>query len=282
MQQYELGQFLRQRYDGYLAAKYSPTELYVTSSDMDRTIMSLESNLAGLFPPVNPWNPSIEWQPIPLRTIPWNEDKFLHNNVRCPKYYELRSDFYAFSEEVRRMNEEHKDFINYCAQHSGLDITTVKGLYPLLDILYAQASHNYTLPTWAQGSTLSKLLEIDAIVNTWPTYTDEMKRLWGGPFLHHLLKNMQAIAGNLGSSPDESVHSLSKGTRRKMLMYSAHDSTLERIMNTMGVFQPHCPPYASALIIELHQDLNKDYYIEVYSIPELKASQSAPINLTDP
>lgn len=76
MQQFELGQFIRHRYDGYLEKKYSPKELYVTSSDMDRTIMSLESNLAGLFPPVvNPWNPEIDWQPIPLRTIPKKDDK---------------------------------------------------------------------------------------------------------------------------------------------------------------------------------------------------------------
>lgn len=92
MQQYELGRYLRHRYDGYLGKKYNQKELYVTSSDMDRTIMSLESNLAGLFPPVNHWNPKIEWQPIPLRTIPWKDDKvtrydflkFFFHNLSIP------------------------------------------------------------------------------------------------------------------------------------------------------------------------------------------------------
>lgn len=141
-QQYELGQFLRRRYEGYISSKYSPSELYVTSSDMDRTIMSLESNLAGLYPPTRPWNPEIEWQPIPLRTLPWKEDKYIHNNVRCPKYYELRSDFYFSSVEVKTFNRQNQEFIQFCAENSGLEITTVKGLYPLLDILYAQVRYN--------------------------------------------------------------------------------------------------------------------------------------------
>lgn len=90
-----------------------------------------------------------------------------------------------------------------------------------------------------------------------------MKRLWGGPLLNLLIKNMQAIAGHLGSNPGD-AHSISHGVNRKMLMYSAHDSTLARIMNTMGVFEPHMPNYAAALLVELHQDIEtREYYVEV-------------------
>lgn len=98
-----------------------------------------------------------------------------------------------------------------------------------------------------------------------------MKRLWGGPLLNLLIKNMQAIAVPLGgsSNPDD-AHSVSHGVNRKMLMYSAHDSTLARIMNTMGVFDPHCPPYAAALFVELHQHVDtKEYFVEVIK-PEKK------------
>lgn len=59
--------------------------------------------------------------------------------------HELRANFYYWSEVVRKANKEHKDFIRYCAEHSGLEITTVKGLYPLLDILYAQVSVPFML-----------------------------------------------------------------------------------------------------------------------------------------
>jgi len=77
-QQLELGRFLRRRYDGFIGPSYSPTEIFVMSSDMDRTIMSAQMNLAGLFEPQNlnqNCNSSIEWTPVPIRTIPSKSDK---------------------------------------------------------------------------------------------------------------------------------------------------------------------------------------------------------------
>lgn len=47
------------------------------STDFDRTLMSAEANLAGLFPPngMQRFNPNISWQPIPVHTVPIAEDR---------------------------------------------------------------------------------------------------------------------------------------------------------------------------------------------------------------
>jgi hypothetical protein len=52
-------------------------QVYVRSTDFDRTLMSAEANLAGLFPPneVQHFNPNISWQPIPVHTVPITEDR---------------------------------------------------------------------------------------------------------------------------------------------------------------------------------------------------------------
>lgn len=88
-----------------------------------------------------------------------------------------------------------------------------------------------------------------------------MKRLRGGPLLDLLLKNMLAKTGALGYSSPEEKHMVVGGGGRKMLLYSAHDSTLSRIMNTIGVFHPHNPPYASSLLVELH--FEDDHFVKV-------------------
>jgi len=77
--QYELGKYLRQRYEGFINNTYSPKEIFVQSSDADRAIMSALSNMAGMWPPTpedpkSQWDSNLAWQPIPVHTIPKSLD----------------------------------------------------------------------------------------------------------------------------------------------------------------------------------------------------------------
>lgn len=63
-----MGLYLRRRYNDLLGAKYSPNKVYVQSTDVDRTLMSAEACLSGLFIPTEEeqWNKQIMWQPVPV------------------------------------------------------------------------------------------------------------------------------------------------------------------------------------------------------------------------
>jgi lysosomal acid phosphatase len=78
-QHYELGQWLRERYSEFLPEAYSREDIYIRSTDVDRTLMSAASNLAGLYPPEGGqiWNTNIKWQPIPIHTVPENMDEVI-------------------------------------------------------------------------------------------------------------------------------------------------------------------------------------------------------------
>ena len=72
---YEVGKYWRSRYAGFISEIYSPTEIFVQVSDADWSIMSCLADLAGMWPPSDKdpksqWNPRLDWQPIPIRTIP--------------------------------------------------------------------------------------------------------------------------------------------------------------------------------------------------------------------
>lgn len=84
MQHYHLGQFLRKRYDGFISKDYSPYEIQVQSSDVDRALMSASTNLAGLYPPADnfsTWNANLKWQPIPIHSITSSLDNVTEMNL---------------------------------------------------------------------------------------------------------------------------------------------------------------------------------------------------------
>lgn len=58
-----------------LPAFSPPPQVYVRSTDFDRTLESAQANLAGLFPEAAPGRPEAAWRPIPVHTVPITEDK---------------------------------------------------------------------------------------------------------------------------------------------------------------------------------------------------------------
>uniref|UniRef100_A0A670JQJ1 acid phosphatase n=1 Tax=Podarcis muralis TaxID=64176 RepID=A0A670JQJ1_PODMU len=50
-QQYELGKYIKKRYSNFLSAEYKREEILIQSTESDRTIMSAQANLAGMYPP---------------------------------------------------------------------------------------------------------------------------------------------------------------------------------------------------------------------------------------
>uniref|UniRef100_A0A8C6XKC7 Testicular acid phosphatase n=1 Tax=Naja naja TaxID=35670 RepID=A0A8C6XKC7_NAJNA len=78
LQQKALGKFLRERYAGFLSPSYKPQEIYVRSTDYDRTIMSAQANLMGLYPNSHP---EIPWKPVPIHTVPAKYDKVREHNL---------------------------------------------------------------------------------------------------------------------------------------------------------------------------------------------------------
>lgn len=87
-QEYQLGKYLRDRYGSYLNASYVPNQIKAISSDTDRTIMSGLLVLAGMYPTDNETNwddGTVNWQPVPLRTIATEQDNvFINNTYRIP------------------------------------------------------------------------------------------------------------------------------------------------------------------------------------------------------
>lgn len=79
MREYCIGKMLRERYNEFLGKIYHPSDVYAVSTDLDRTKMSLQLVLAGLYhpAPMQSWNAELPWMPIPIHYMPEKVDNLM-------------------------------------------------------------------------------------------------------------------------------------------------------------------------------------------------------------
>lgn len=103
------------------------------------SLMSAESNLAGFFPPDDSqmWNKNINWQPIPIHTIPERLDNVLAAKRPCQRYdYALKK--YQKSPEFQALCEKFKPLFRYLQEKSGAPIRSFDQAQYLYNTLYIE------------------------------------------------------------------------------------------------------------------------------------------------
>ncbi|XP_017367979.1 testicular acid phosphatase [Cebus imitator] len=245
-QQLELGRFLRSRYEAFLSPEYRREEVYVRSTDFDRTLESAQANLAGLFPEAAPGSREAHWRPIPVHTVPVAEDKLLRFPMRsCPRYHELLREA-TEAAEYQEALEGWMGFLTRLENFTGLSLVgePLRRAWKVLDTLMCQQAHGLPLPAWASPDVLQTLAQISALdigAHVGPPRAAEKAQLTGGILLNAILANFSRVQR--------------LGLPLKMVMYSAHDSTLLALQGALGLYDGHTPPYAACLGFEFRRRL---------------------------
>lgn len=108
--------------------------------------MSAQMCLAGLFPPTDEqlWNDQILWQPIPMRTLPADQDMFFRSTALCPKHdYYARYNYYMReSPEALDIFAKYSDQFPYWTKMSGRNITSLNDLSAIYKTLQDQNDAN--------------------------------------------------------------------------------------------------------------------------------------------
>ncbi|XP_033225863.1 uncharacterized protein LOC117178544 [Belonocnema kinseyi] len=253
LREYNLGKFLRSRYDNFLEPNYVPGSVKAQSSDVNRTKESLKLVLKALYPDAI----------IPTTFQLKIKDSLFFPQL-CPGYaieylkVKGKSDV---KEEMARLEPFKKNLSKW----TGKKINSARDMFFIYTTLDVEKHMNLTLPSWTKdiypdGDLLNATLLQYKIMN----YNEKMRRRNGGMFIRKFKEDMLSVKDG------------SMDTNRKINLYSGHDVNIAAVLKALDIYYPHFPKFSSAVILELHF-IEKDFYLKVFyylGIPaELKELQ---------
>jgi len=244
-QAYTLGQFLRNRYGKLVPDEFYPAKVKAYSSSAERCQQTLQSCMAGFFPPKGRavWNPALIWTPIPYEI----SDPLLRMyNVKCPHYTEA---YQGISDDTdKAANAWLKNdmaLVDYIAKNAGFN-QSLSDMGDAADNIGNMKLFGVPLPGWVTNPTLAGYPPKDmaAAIQSFAEAhqilcadDSECARIMSGMWLDNIIQTLQSIKN--GTLKDRVAN-----------FYAAHTETvlsLIRLMKTEGVSET---PTSAGLILE--------------------------------
>jgi hypothetical protein len=252
------------------ASFYQSPNFYYRADDDQRTLMSGQALLRGLFHPILPnKNDKEKDDPvIVLHTADRDIDILAPNHAVCPRLNEIRKEA-LLTEEFQNYNNS----ISVLKIRQMMEQTLGKNFeYDAVDCLMTTICTDRKLPNmlndyhnkngvesndFAQrygNNRFERLAELSAKSFIFPfSYNDGLySKLAMGPLWDYILKNIMPFSSSSAATTPQGP---------KMALFSGHDTTIMPILATLGgdVWNGiDWTPYASMLIIEVHEILEDD------------------------
>lgn len=106
--------------------------------------MSAESTVASLFPPFGDqlWNEDLQWMPIPIHTIPQDQDYILGVLKPCDRFdFEMAK--YTNTTAYTSIFADYKAFIRHLEENSGKQLPRLLNILKLCDALSIERSRGF-------------------------------------------------------------------------------------------------------------------------------------------
>ncbi|KAG9509314.1 putative acid phosphatase 5 [Fragariocoptes setiger] len=243
---YGLGMLTRLRYANFLT--FDPNEAYVHSSNMDRCLVSAQMVSSSIYPPRTKqlWSNDIRWQPVPVHSLPEHYDPLTEAGNTCPRLNVERRKLEQ-TPEVQAIRRRMAPISSLAERDLGLefgDWWKLGWLYADLGAQEKSVCPTCTLPSWYNSTIRNTLREVTLECFKLNTYTPLLRQLYAGPMLQELVHRIHQPLVN----DSEGI-----SFKRKLFVYSSHDSEMTALMNAVDIHYLEPPGFASSMFFEFHQ-----------------------------
>lgn len=259
-QEYNLGMAFRQKYieqTHLLPENYESGTIYVRSTDYDRTLMSAQSLLMGLYPPGTGPNTSEPptsalphaFQPIPVFSAPHHIDDVIVVDLSAKEHRELMERYVFSTPAWQQKNNELKDNYPRWSNVTGIQINNLEDILKLGDTLIVHQAHNAPMPVGLSTADIQTIIA----ANNWALAAMDGPQQVGIIYNSKLMLHISDYLKN-GSKPNAKL---------KYVLLSAHDTTLSRTLSFLDAPLSTPPRYASNVNFSLYESGSNQYTVKV-------------------
>ncbi|TBU47055.1 phosphoglycerate mutase-like protein [Dichomitus squalens] len=238
---YNFGSNLRKLYIDRL--KFLPDvvrsndELYLRSTNMPRTIESLQQVIHGLYPVSKS---AADFVPL-LRIRNGKDENLFGNTLACKRLEVLQIGFAQAAAAAWNSTLEPLD--KKLSKYIGGNPVRLDGkprASGILDTIRAADAHGVEVPPEFKEEGVLDTIEKAVVTEWFAGYrSEEVRRLGMGPLLSDLARKMQVKAEKGDADPT------------KILIHSTHDTCLAGLSNTLDIFDEKWPAFTAAVTFEL-------------------------------
>lgn len=209
----------------------------------ERTIMSLQSFMAGFFPPpVHNLNLPILWQPFHFDIDYKGRIVYLnYEYAACPVFVGQAFSFATNppAELAAWLAADKQAFSDFSVL-LGSPINDLQDVIMVSDALKIQIGLDKNMPKWATDAFEKTFRKYGILVKTMSHATPTMIKIRGGPMVTEIVNNMVAVANK---APEA----------KNLLIYSAHDVTVASLAYALGVESqiPEPISYSDTIMVDL-------------------------------
>lgn len=258
-QEYDLGKRLRDFYvhqTKFLPLHYDAKTMEVRSSDLQRTLMSAQSILLGLYPLGS--GPILAdkthalpsgFQPIPIHTVPAKQDELLIPGRDKKKYKEFL-ETYVYTDPVWIAKDTQlRPYYPVWAKALHAKIDHLSDLGHISDQLEIERLYHVPAPQGLQDSDVDTIIEAGIWDFVYISNKPELTPLFGQELAQLITQEMIAAA--------------KQEKPLKYRLFVAHDTTLVSQLKRLGQTIKAIPPYAARLHYALFDKGGAHYEIRV-------------------